>query len=175
MASEGFVSLESKRGVLVSLFQQLDEHPERTRHIQSISGFIKGKSLLYPTMLKLLLALTGLLCGLLLSFLAAEEIKTGKLYFIWMKRVLFALIVVLADYYVFILGNYLLLILFSILAVLIFSLHLKIKKKWYEAVNYGLFMIFYFFIQQQTGQLLVAAGIFMYGLPAGSVLRTIND
>ena len=56
-------------------------------------------------MFKILFALAGLLLGVVLSYIAPEELKAGKTYFILLKRIIFLLMVLSTGYYLWIDGK----------------------------------------------------------------------
>lgn len=131
--------------------------------------------------LVLLLSLSGLLFGLALAYIAPEELKAGKKYFLWLKRILFIVIaVVIADQLASPFPKkiilWIILIIFLLASVILFILNL-IKKKHFqetfsrEIFNYILFFIPYFFMGSTEGKLLIASLIFLYGLPAGTLLK----
>lgn len=119
-------------------------------------------------MFPLLISLTGLLFGYILTYIAPEELKPGKKYFIWMKRVIFVVIVALVAYQL--LSQWLWGISFLIIGILLFVINLKKYNLFLEIFNYLLFIIPYFFIDEK---LILASLIFLYGLPAGTSLRTL--
>ena len=121
--------------------------------------------------LVLLFSLTGIIFGLILAFIAPEELKIGKKYFLLLKRIIFVLIFFLINYYLYLAENYYLLIPFTILAVVLFIIGFVQKKPIYELFNYLIFVVPYFFVTDNQFKLLLATLIFLYGLPTGTLLR----
>ena len=121
--------------------------------------------------LVLLFSLTGIIFGLILAFIAPEELKIGKKYFLLLKRIIFVLIFFLINYYLYLAENYYLLIPFTILAVVLFIIGFVQKKPIYELFNYLNFVVPYFFVTDNQFKLLLATLIFLYGLPTGTLLR----
>lgn len=124
-------------------------------------------------MLKLVLSLFGMVFGIILAYIAPEELKLGKKYFFIIKRIIFVLLFFLINYYFFIFNKYLSLVLFTTTAICLFVLELKFKKLYlyYEIGNYLIFMVSFFLIQDKTFQLILISLIFLYGLPAGIILQ----
>ena len=114
-------------------------------------------------MLELLFALTGIIFGMILAYIAPEELNDGEKYFFLLKKNLFIGLLILIIYYSF---NNLLLLIIPVLIVLIFVLNLKFKTEYFEFGYYLLFIIFYFL----TTPTLLAVLIFLYGLPTGTML-----
>ena len=114
-------------------------------------------------MLELLFALTGIIFGLLLGYIAPEEVHPGEKYFLWLKRGLLLGIFILIFYYS--LSNYMLFII-SALILVNFLLELKFKSNYFEIPYYILLIIFYLL----TPFTLLAILVFLYGLPTGTLL-----
>lgn len=121
----------------------------------------------------LLLGLTGILAGIALSFIAPEEIKSGWKYFKMAKFGLFAVLAVLIGYSFWIMQNFIAAGIFAVLAVVIFIINLKFRQRWLELINYLLFITPYFF-QSDQFQIITASLLFLYGLPAGTLLWNTN-
>ena len=92
-------------------------------------------------MLELLFALTGVVFGFLLGYIAPEEILPGEKYFLRLKKKLFIGLLITMIYYSF---NELLLLMIPLLIVLIFVLNLKFQSDYFELGYYLLFSVFYF-------------------------------
>lgn len=121
------------------------------------------------TTLPLLLALTGILAGIALSFIAPEELRSGWKYFKMGKLSLFVILAGLMGYSFWTMHNLIGLIIFTVFAIILFIINLKLYHPWLELCNYALFIVPYFF-QSQQYQLIIASVIFIYGLPAGTLL-----
>lgn len=121
----------------------------------------------------LLLALTGILGGIALSFIAPEELKAGRKYFQISKLGLFVILTGLVGYLFWTMHHFLALGIFAVLAILIFIINVKCKYKWVEIINYALFITPYFMIAP-SDRLLIASAIFIYGLPTGTLLWNMN-
>ncbi len=116
-----------------------------------------------------LLSLSGLLGGLLLSYLAREELAAGKRYFVISYRILFILLSLVIAY--FIISSSL-----SIYIAVLFLFLAKIFdfKKPYRLhflVQYLFFLTGYFVAGKQ---IIIAVILFLYGLPVGTLLRIKN-
>lgn len=121
----------------------------------------------------LLFSLTGILFGLMLALISPEELKKGKKYFLWTKKIIYILIFFVVNYYLYLAKNYYVLVPFTILAIVLFVVKLSIKKNIYEIFNYVVFIIPYFVIVEKNFHLLLAALIFLYGLPTGTLFKKI--
>ena len=126
-------------------------------------------------MLKLAIALTGLLFGVLLANIAPEELVPGRKYFILLQRLLAGIIVVIAVYALIQASEFLLLGVFSILVVTMVFLDITtldnpLSKLWTRLGFYGILAIPYVASSNQAFQLLLARLLFVYGLPVGTLL-----
>lgn len=125
------------------------------------------------TILPLLLALTGIITGIALSFIAPEELKPGWKYFKMARLGLFVLLTGLIGYSWWSLANFVSLGIFAAAAMVLFIINLKYRQRWLEIINYALFIIPYFLLSEQY-QLLIASTLFIYGLPVGTLLWKMN-
>ena len=124
---------------------------------------------LLSQLLVLLISLTGIIFGIILAKIAPEELSAGKKLFLIIKRTLFILIFFLVNYYL--IQKIFIIIPFTILMIILFVMELKTNNILYEIATYLLFIIPYFFIAEQSIQLLLASLIFLYGLPTGTLLK----
>lgn len=122
-------------------------------------------------MLKLLIALTGILFGLVLTWIAPEELKPGRKYFLLANKVLFWGIVFTVLFFSF-KTNLILLITIFIIAAALFVIKLKKNSQLLEIPTYLIFIAPYFIIAEQTFQLILASLLFLYGLLVGTLFRT---
>lgn len=103
-------------------------------------------------------------CGVFLAFIAPEELKPGKKYLFFLRTVLYIFIVAILvlSFYT---SNFIV-ILFCLVSLLDVFLN-----KFSEIVRFG-FLGFFFYFGAQLGTLfvLVYSIIFLYGLPAGSLI-----
>lgn len=112
-----------------------------------------------------LLSLSGVLAGILLSYLASAEIASGKKYFVLSYRILFVMLSAMLCYAA---PLYLALLFFAIALVLLL-LDLKKYSPYFFAFHYLFFLLGYFVAEKN---ILIAALLFVYGLPVGTLLRT---
>ena len=125
---------------------------------------------LFQFSLALILIYSGIFVGIALSKIAKEELKPGKKYFTWMKRILLILIFALPI----ILTN---INLWTVRAAIIaagFTIGVHIKKIPIdlELVYYPLFGILLALVSNNNNLLItLGALIFLYGLPTGSTLK----
>ncbi len=126
----------------------------------------------WTDILMALFSLSGILFGLALSYIAPEELIPGKKYLNLLRRILFAVILIIIAYFFLQAGRTGLMILFSAVLLAIFILDFRIKNKLFLGLHYLLFIAPYFVIAEEKFQLTLASIIFIYGLPAGTLLRT---
>ncbi len=111
----------------------------------------------------LLVSFTGILAGAALNFLAKEEIKPGKKYFVLLKKILLILmIVVFINYFEL---NLLLRILLYLLLIILFSLQDFRSYFIYPALG----VLFYFSSFDKNLLLIESVLILIYGLPSGTL------
>lgn len=126
--------------------------------------------------IKLLLSLTGIVIGVILAKIAAEELKLGDKYFEIIRRALFVILFLVINYYFLMEKMIVHLIIFALLMILLFAAnlffvsHRKVKKQYLEAANYLVFIIPYLLIGDSAFQLLIVSLIFLYGFPVGTLL-----
>jgi hypothetical protein len=107
-----------------------------------------------------LFSLTGLAVGIGLSYLAREELAAGKKYFIFLYRAIFVILSLIITYYIWF---------FIFAAILLCVLDfIKPNLRKYLFVLHYLFFLIGYFLAGKT--LLVAAILFLYGLPLGTLL-----
>jgi|SRR3989344_695051 len=124
-------------------------------------------------MFKILFALAGLLLGVVLSYIAPEELKAGKTYFILLKRIIFLLMVLLAGYYLWIDGKIIYVAGELLFAAPLFWWELRRKNKILEIGVYIFSIGAYLLISNNNYGLILTVLVFLYGLPAGTLLRKI--
>ena len=114
-----------------------------------------------------ILSLSGLLAGVLLSYIAREELSAGKKYFIISYRAIFVLLSAFISIFItYLLPLYALLV-FLLFAILLIVLDLKKHYASLFYIHYPFFLAGYFASGQQ---LIIAAILFLYGLPVGTLL-----
>ena len=126
----------------------------------------------------LIISLAGFLVGFILSIISPEELRPGKKYFILIHRILFSLIIIHSIYFsIYVKQLYLITIPASFLVLYLVLLRKRFIKDYFylkEISNYLFFIITYFLIITLNGQnfkLLFLSLVFIYGLPAGTLLR----
>ena len=117
---------------------------------------IKQKMIYY-----IIIALIGLIIGLILARFTKEELKSGKNYFIWFKKII--LIVLIATLIYLALPNYLWIIISFIVGIL---LAYFFKKEYFYLVL-ALFLSLY-----NPAFLFIVILIFLFGLPYGTLMFT---
>ena len=111
-----------------------------------------------------LITVLGLICGAAIGFFAKEELKPGKKYFVGLQKILFTLAVVLLMYanranvhYMWMGG-------------LILFIYLYHFEKINHVAVYAFFALVFFLASKTDLFLPVSASIFLYSLPAGSLI-----
>ncbi len=139
--------------------------------------------MIHQTLLPLFISLLGLALGYLFSFLAAEEIRPGEKYFKWMKRILLLVFLGVLGYGLVRERKLILLVVLAIIGLIILLLDIlplnfttkqTHPRSWglaSNALTYVFFVLAYLLLPSQ--QLLLASIIFLYGLPAGTMMKKI--
>ena len=129
-----------------------------------------------------LLSLSGLLGGLLLSYLAREELAEGKRYFVWSYRILFILLSLVVAYFISFPSfsdssssssslSFSIATIFLFLATFLLIFDLKKSYLVLFLFQYLFFLTGYFIAGKQ---IVIAVILFLYGLPVGTLLRMKN-
>ena len=113
-----------------------------------------------------LFSLSGLLAGLILSRVAREELASGKKYFILMYRMIFFLLLLSITY--FLSSRISVSLVFVAFGVMLLALDFRRYLRSMFIIHYLFFLAGYFISVQQ---LIIAAILFLYGLPIGTLLR----
>lgn len=133
----------------------------------------------------LLVVLLGWCFGVLLGFVASEELELVRRYFVWLCQVLFFGMVALLSYILFLEQMWFLFWLFLFGGGIFFSMEYVVKKNqgiWQrvliDVVRYGFgaggFLVLVNFARQGVdAQLLLIVLLFLYGLPAGSLWKEL--
>ena len=122
---------------------------------------------IFPSVIIPLVSLGGVLAGMLLSHIAQEELAAGKKYFIIIYRIIFVLLSGIIAYFLSIL-SFKVLIIFVFSAIVLLTIDLKRPSPYAFYAHYFFFLIGYFLSGKP---LIVAAIIFLYGLPVGTLVR----
>jgi len=116
----------------------------------------------------------GLIIGIILAYIAKEELKDGKKYFILLQNILLAIIFFFCLF--FYKTNLILTIAISL--AVFFSLYFYLnteKRQRIRYIDYGLLGIFFYYASKNLNLfLLQSALIFIYGFPTGSLLINIK-
>ena len=118
-------------------------------------------------MFSLILSLLGIVGGIALAFIAPEELQDGHRYFIWLKRSLLLIIIGISAFYLR--QQQVMLMMIMVIGIIVVILNLSISWKALEIINYVFFGIIYF--SDKNMESLLAAAVFLYGLPLGSLLE----
>ncbi len=115
--------------------------------------------------LVLLVVFLGLFVGLLIAYYAYEELLPGKVYFVSLQKVLFALAVFFALY------EFDRLVL-AIIFLLLFSVLLFWSKRDFHKAMYGVLALFVAFLQSSV---VIPALVFFYGFPTAALFCLKHD
>lgn len=121
-------------------------------------------------MFKLIFALSGILLGLLLAYIAPEELKQGQKYFRILEKILFFGLVLTSLFFLW-QESLILTISLLFIGVILFIVKLKFKTVFLEIPVYILFAVPYFLYNIPTFRLLIATLLFLYGFPLGLLLK----
>ncbi|MDO8511302.1 MAG: hypothetical protein Q7S55_03990 [Nanoarchaeota archaeon] len=113
-----------------------------------------------------LFSLSGLLAGIVLSHLAREESTVGKKYFILMYRIIFVSLSLSITY--FLSFHISVSLVFLAFGLILLAIDFKKYFRSMFIIHYLFFLAGYFISGQQ---LIIAAILFLYGLPVGTLLR----
>ena len=109
-------------------------------------------------------ALTGYALGVGLGYIAPEELLPGRKYFLFLEKVLFLFTFIPVIY--FFKNSYL-----ALLPVILVLLLLVIPFKFRAYLAFGVFLLWFFLIKSDNLVIILESSlIFLYGLPAGSLL-----
>ncbi len=112
----------------------------------------------------------GLILGIILAYIAKEELKQGKKYFIFLQKVILTLIFFFIFYYLK-LNIFFIIILSLIFFILIYLYNEKIKTYY---IYPFLAILFYFSSKNVELFKIQAFLIFLYGFPTGSLLTKVK-
>lgn len=115
-----------------------------------------------------LVALTGIGIGIILSYIAPEELRTGKKYFLLLKNVLWLIIFVILAYDLIQNSEWFLLILSFVAFAGALVFESKYQTNFAYFIDFAILGAVYF--SSTNLQLTVAALTFLYGFPAGTLL-----
>ena len=108
----------------------------------------------------------GLPIGIILAYIAKEEIKPGKSYLVFFQSLLFLLIVVFLMY-----SFNLHIAVIIIIALLLIGLMYVLRYKYETTAIYPLLAVFLYMSSKNTNLFMIESSlIFLYGLPTGSLL-----
>ena len=124
------------------------------------------------SVLMYIIALLGIGAGMILAYLAPEEIEGGKKYFMWLRRILAVIAVGVVMYYAWISSKFMFGGVLAIVTFIYLSIDWKMGGEWFSLWLYVIFAIAYFMLP--VSQLLLASVLFLYGLPTGTLLRKMN-
>lgn len=110
--------------------------------------------------------------GIILAYIAKEELKIGKKYFILLQKVILTLIPSFFLFYLLKENISLLILSILMFSILINSYNQKIKTYYIYPV---LALIFYFSSKNIDLFKIQAFLIFLYGFPTGSLLTKVKD
>jgi len=118
-------------------------------------------------LLALIISFSGLFVGMFLGRIAKEELKQGKKYFILLQHLLFSLVI----FFILLIIDNIYLALTAVL-VFIFSYKAELSSK----IAYPLLGLFFYFSSASREMILINSALtFLYGFPAGSLLKNKKD
>ena len=120
-----------------------------------------------------LFSLTGILFGLILSFIAPEELTPGKKYFILLRRSLFVLATLLILFTFR--NNLYLVLIFLALSAALLALDMKVKNIFVSFLPYVLYLPAFFLLLEPHFRMVLVILVFLYGFPLGTLLRVKDE
>ena len=127
------------------------------------------------TILTLVVSYLGIVFGYILALIAPEELRAGRNLFKIGKFVMFLVVFLLVNYYLYLFSSFVMLGVFSTLMIIMFVLELVYMKRIYELFNYVIFTIPYIIIGDDTFRLVFASVLFVYGLVAGTLIKKLLE
>jgi len=121
--------------------------------------------------LTLTVSFLGLILGIILAYIAKEELRPGKKYFILLQKIILTLIPSFFLFYLLKENISLLIISLLMFSILINSYSKKIKTHYIYPI---LALIFYFSSKNIDLFKIQAFLIFLYGFPTGSLLTKVT-
>lgn len=120
------------------------------------------------------ISLSGLLAGIALSRIAPEEFRQGKRFFVLFRRLLFAALSLAIILQLYQNSRFFLIPAAAAISIGLFfaDLKAKISKNISCLLQYIFFLIFYFMLPDA---IVVAALLFLYGFPAGTLLSVKHE
>ncbi|PIZ51023.1 hypothetical protein COY27_05200 [Candidatus Woesearchaeota archaeon CG_4_10_14_0_2_um_filter_33_13] len=124
------------------------------------------------SILILVVGTIGLFLGLILAFIAPEELRAGKKYFQLAKLLLAIALLIFINFALYQSELVPLMVVFSIFALVMFFLSFKIKYRSIELLNYAVIIFPYFYINEEY-KLIFVSILFVYGLVSGTLFKKI--
>ena len=121
-----------------------------------------------------IVSLLGFVGGVLLSYLAAEEVEPGRKYLLWLGRVLFMVALAVVNYYAWVEGRFIFGGIVTILGIFLLFLEWNMAEPARVFLfPYILLGSAYFLLDNAAAQLVLASVLFLYGLPTGTLMKRI--
>lgn len=123
--------------------------------------------------LTLIVSFLGLILGIILAYIAKEELRPGKKYFILLQKVVLTLILSFFFYFfLFFKKNYFLLVLSLLVFFILIYFFIEKVKTYYI---YPILALIFFFSSKNIDLFKIEAFlIFLYGFPTGSLLTKVT-
>ncbi len=117
----------------------------------------------------LVITYLGLAAGIILSYIAKEEIMIGRKYLKLLQKILLSLVVLFVFYFLNI--NIILVIIISVVILLL----LLFIKNIHQQYMYALLGLFYWISSKNINAFIIISSlIFLYGFPTGSLLIKVE-
>lgn len=115
-----------------------------------------------------LISFLGLIFGVFLKWIAHEEIKLGRIYFVWFKRIILLLLILILLLNVKLSFNYLMFLFVGVVLGYLISRYLI------DYIYLGLVCALCFLFSLELF-FLINVLVFLYGLPRGSLFKRFSD
>ncbi len=116
------------------------------------------------------IGLSGILFGIALSYIAPEELQSGKKYFLFLRGMFYVLFVLITGYFIWPVMT-LMGILIQLILIGGLILRWKTRALKFEPLIYLTFIACFLLVTNANYYPIAATLIFIYGLPVGTLSR----
>jgi hypothetical protein len=125
---------------------------------------------LFSQLVVLVISLAGILCGIALTYIAPEELSPGRKYFILGKWLLWAIFIISSTIFFYQEGEYISLIILVLAFILIYLSEISFIHRYRYIFMMEYLVLIITLLLLPARQSILATIIFIYGLPAGTLL-----
>jgi hypothetical protein len=121
--------------------------------------------------LSLFIAVFGFYAGIILSYISPEEMKDGRKYFRIMRYFIIIILLLISLFFMYNNFSFLIIIIFGLLLLSLYFLYINWER--FVFLIFGIVLGLSFIIESYY--LFLLSFIFIYGLPAGSLLYKVKE